>query len=186
MTMVNIHSMAASSHPSRHEREAEGGATSSPRAGQSRCSGSRLGATTVIVESQPQHTAGMAVPPPVAAGTDATLQMARQLLNNPPLSEASPSAVEQWRHDVDQLVVAAINTPPHERRHPPSMRYSRILSVVRAPSSARVPPVARASMVSYAMADLRAEINRRHGGEDSRITIERLCERRRDVEGRNL
>jgi hypothetical protein len=128
----------------------------------------------------------MAVPPPAAAGTDATLQMAHQLLNNPPPSEASPSVVEQWWHDVDQLVVAAINTPPHERRRPPSVRYSRILSVVHAPSSARVPPVARASMVSYAMADLRAEINRHRGGEDSRITIERMRERCRDVEGRNL
>jgi hypothetical protein len=128
----------------------------------------------------------MAVPPPPAAGTDAMLQMARQLLNNPPSSEASPSVVEQWRHDVDQLVVAAINTPPHERRRPPFVRYSRILSVVCVPSLARVPPAARSSMVSYAMADLRAEINRHHSGEDSRITIERLRERRQDVEGRNL
>jgi hypothetical protein len=116
MTMVDIHSMAASAHPSRHEREAKGGATSHPRAGRSRCSSSRLGATTVIVESQPQRTAGMAAPPPVAAGTDATLQVACQLLNNPPPSGASPSVVEQWRHDVDQLMVATINMPPHERR----------------------------------------------------------------------
>jgi hypothetical protein len=36
------------------------------------------------------------------------------------------------------------------------------------------------------MADLRAEINRRHGGEDGRVTIERQHERRQDIEGRNL
>jgi hypothetical protein len=33
-------------------------------------------------------------------------------------------------------------------------------------------------MASYATADLREEINRRHGGEDSRTTIERNRERR--------
>jgi hypothetical protein len=41
-------------------------------------------------------------------------------------------------------------------------------------------------MVRYAMADLRVEINCRRGGEDSRITIGCLRERRRDVEGCNL
>jgi hypothetical protein len=46
--------------------------------------------------------------------------------------------------------------------------------------------MARAPMVRYVAADLRAEINHRCGGEDSRITIERLHERRRDVEGRDL
>jgi hypothetical protein len=43
---------------------------------------------------------------------DATLLAAHQLVNNPPPSEASPSATEQWCHDIDQLIVAAINTPP--------------------------------------------------------------------------
>jgi hypothetical protein len=36
------------------------------------------------------------------------------------------------------------------------------------------------------MSDLREEINRRRGGEDSRTTIERNRERRQDIEGRNL
>jgi hypothetical protein len=36
------------------------------------------------------------------------------------------------------------------------------------------------------MADLRDELIHRHWGKDSRITIERHCERRRSVEGRNL
>jgi hypothetical protein len=36
------------------------------------------------------------------------------------------------------------------------------------------------------MADLHDELIHRHRGEDSRITIERHCERRRSVEGRNL
>jgi hypothetical protein len=49
-------------------------------------------------------------------GPDAALLAARQLLNNPPQVEASPSTSEQWYHDVDQLVIAAINTPYHDER----------------------------------------------------------------------
>jgi hypothetical protein len=41
-------------------------------------------------------------------------------------------------------------------------------------------------MASYQTSDLREEINRRRGGEDSRTTIERNRERRRDIEGHNL
>jgi hypothetical protein len=41
-------------------------------------------------------------------------------------------------------------------------------------------------MASYQTTDLREEINHRRGGEDSRTTIERNSERRRDIEGRNL
>jgi hypothetical protein len=41
-------------------------------------------------------------------------------------------------------------------------------------------------MASYMMMNLREEINRRRGGADTRTTIERHCERRRDIEGRNL
>jgi hypothetical protein len=51
------------------------------------------------------------VRPPLAvvdAGT--TLTTAHRLLNNPPSVHTSPSAVEQWRHDVNQLIVATINT----------------------------------------------------------------------------
>jgi hypothetical protein len=44
----------------------------------------------------------------------------------------------------------------------------------------------RQPMDSYQTLDLREEINRRRGGEDSRTTIERNCERRRDIESRNL
>jgi hypothetical protein len=192
--------MAASSHPSRHEREPERGATSRPRAGRPRHAGGRLGATTVIVESQPQRTAGAVPAPSVVAGADATLLAARQLLNNPPPSGASPSAVEEWHRNVDQLVVAAINTPLHERRCQPSTQYSHTpgahaLSATRASPVEHAPPIGpdarlttrhRTPMASYVTADLRAEINHRRGGEDGRVTIERRRERRRDIEGRNL
>jgi hypothetical protein len=178
--------MAASSHPSCHEREGERGATSRPRAGRLRHAGGRSGATTVIVESQPQRAAGTVPAPSVVAGTDVTLLAACQLLNNPPPSGASPSAAEEWRRNVNQLVVAAINTPLHERRCQPSARHSHA-TAAHAASTACAPPVEhapplgpdacqtarhRAPMASYTTADLRAEINRRRGGDDGRVTIE--------------
>jgi hypothetical protein len=193
--------MVASSHPSHHEREVERGAISCPRAGQPRRAGDRSGATTVIVESQPQQTAGAVPAPSVVVGADTTLLAACQLLNNPPPSGASPSAAEEWRRNIDQLVVAAINTPLHERWCQPSAQYSHTPPVAHAPSAAHAPPVEhappvgpdarqtvrhRAPMASYATADLRAKINRCRGGEDGRVTIERRRERRRDIEGRNL
>jgi hypothetical protein len=192
--------MAAFSHPSRHEREGERGATSRPRAGRLRHTGGRSGATMVIVESQPLRATGIVPAPSVVAGADATLLVARQLLNNPPPSGASPSAAEKWRYNIDQLVVAAINTPLHERRCQPSAQHSHAtaahaVSTACAPPAEHAPPVGpdayqtarhRAPMASYATADLRAEINRHCGGEDGRVTIERRCERRRDIEGRNL
>jgi hypothetical protein len=192
--------MAASSHPSRHEREGERGATSHPRAGRPRHAGGRSGAITVIVEIQPQRAAGTMPAPSVVAGADATLLAARQLLNKPTPSGASPSVAEEWRRNVDQLVVAAINTPLHERRCQPSAQHSHATavhaaSIARAPPVNRAPPVGpdacqtarhRAPMASYMMADLRAEINRRRGGEDGRVTIECRRERHRDIEGRNL
>jgi hypothetical protein len=74
-----------------------------------------MDATTVVLESQPQRTMGTTASPLAAAGIDAALLAARQLLNNTPPSNVSPSVVEQWRHNVDQLIVAAINTPHQER-----------------------------------------------------------------------
>jgi hypothetical protein len=74
--------VAASSHPSRRERESEWETTSQSRAGQSRRPRGRTDTTTVVLESQP--ATGMMVSPPAAVGPDATLLAARQLLNNPP------------------------------------------------------------------------------------------------------
>jgi hypothetical protein len=34
--------------------------------------------------------------------------------------------------------------------------------------------------------DLRAELDRRHAGEDARVSLERACERRQNIGGRNL
>jgi hypothetical protein len=103
-----------------------------------------------------------------------------------------PSAVEQWHHDVDQLTIAAINTPHWEGRCQPSAQQSHFPSVAHTPSVAQVPPGLpgarppmqhRASMASYRMTDLREEINQRRGGEDNHTTIERNRERHQDIEG---
>jgi hypothetical protein len=147
----------------------------------------RHDATTVMLESQPQRTMGTTTSPPTATGIDVALLAACQLLNNPPPSEASPSAAKQWHHDVDQLVITAINMPCRERRHQPSTQLSRISSVSRTPSVAQAPPVLpnarppvqhHAPIASYMMTDLREEINRYHGGENSYTAIERHRERR--------
>jgi hypothetical protein len=114
-------------------------------------------------------------------GPNAVLLAACQLLNNPPSAEASPSAAEQWRHNVDRLVIAAINTHREGRRQP-SVQQSRFPSAALAPSvvQASVCPLAQhhASMASYQTSDLREEINCRRGGEDSCTTIEHNRERR--------
>jgi hypothetical protein len=119
-------------------------------------------------------------------GVEATLVIARRLLNNPPSAHASPLAAKQWRHDVDQLVAAAINTPYHEGgRQEPTAAHLHSPSVARAPPSAHVPHQARV-LSSIATASLRDELIHRRQGEDSRITIERHRERRRNIEGRNV
>jgi hypothetical protein len=56
--------------------------------------GVRTDATTVVLESLLQRTTSMTCPPLIAAGTDATLLAAHQLLNNPPSSGVSPSATK--------------------------------------------------------------------------------------------
>jgi hypothetical protein len=67
-----------------------------------------------MLESQP--VVGTTASLPAAVGPDAMLLAVCELLNNPPSAGASPSAAEQWRHDVDQLVIAAINLPHREGR----------------------------------------------------------------------
>jgi hypothetical protein len=54
------------------------------------------------------------MPPPVA-GLEAMQVIARALLNSLPGLEASPEAAEQWRSDVDQIVITRIQKPSHRR-----------------------------------------------------------------------
>jgi hypothetical protein len=91
-------------------------------------------ATTVVTATQHQRMAETVRTPPPAAGVKATLVAARRLLNNPPSAHASPSVAEQWRHDVDQLVIVAINTLHHEGgQQEPTSVHSRSPSATRAP-----------------------------------------------------
>jgi hypothetical protein len=77
-----------------------------------------------------------------AEGVEATLVGAHRLLNNSPSVHASPPTTEQWHHDVNQLIVAAINTPHHEEgRQEPAAMHSR------SPSVARILP----SIVKYSL-----------------------------------
>jgi hypothetical protein len=160
--------VAASSHPSRREREFEQETTSRFRASRSQRTRGRTDTTIVMLESQP--TAGMTASPPAAVGPDATLLAVHQLLNNPPPVEVSPSAAEQWHHDVDQLIIAVINTTHREGRCQPSAQQSRFPSAARTPSVGQAPPGLpgacvpaqhHASMASYQTTDLREEINHR-------------------------
>jgi hypothetical protein len=75
--MMNIHSVAASSHPSRHEIETEGETTFRSMAGRPRRASGRTDAKTVVIESQPQRTAVTAAAPPAAAAIDVALLAAR-------------------------------------------------------------------------------------------------------------
>jgi hypothetical protein len=111
----------------------------------------------------------MAVVMPPGAGPEATLEAIHQLLHNPLGPHASPSAAEQWRHDVDQLMIGDINTPHRggqQVNHPygepmPSTAHSRSLMVLHAP------------VASLAIVDLWAKLEHCCSGEDSCITIER-------------
>jgi hypothetical protein len=162
--MVDLHSVAASSHPSHRERESERETTCWSRAGRSQWPKGRTDTTTVVLESQSQPTARTTASLPAAVGPIVALLVARQLLNNPPPARASPSAAEQWHHDADQLVIATINTPHRDGWHQPSTQQSCFPSTAREPSVAQAPPVLpgarpptqhRASIASYQTSDLR-------------------------------
>jgi hypothetical protein len=139
-----------------------------------------------------QRSAATVAVLPSGAGPEATLVVVCQLLHNPPSAHASPSEAEQWCHDVDQLIGAAINTMPQGGRQEnhlggasmPSMAHSRSPA---APSCSPVVP--RASLAvrasSHATVDLQVELECCRLGEDGRITIEHQRERHR-CQGCNL
>jgi hypothetical protein len=109
----------------------------------------------------------------------------------PPGPHASPSAVVQWHHDVDRIVIAAINTLPHgwwRANHSSwgpqlSVAHSQTPTAANTTLAARAPSAPRVTAASIAMTDLWAELERHRLGEDGRITIECHRERRRNIEG---
>jgi hypothetical protein len=82
--------------------------------------------------------------------------------------------MKQWRDDVDRLLGMAHSTSTRSRPRS-SQRQREATASVRSPSI-------RAAQTN----DLRAELNRRHTGEDTRISLERARERRQNIEGRSL
>jgi hypothetical protein len=102
---------------------------------------------------------------------------ARELLHNPPGAATSPDVLRQWRDDIDRLLNLAQVSPGSaggsvSRQH---HRQDGASGSVHSPS-----------MRSARTEDLRAELNRRHEGEDVCVTIERARVRRLSIDGRNL
>jgi hypothetical protein len=142
-------------------------------------------ATTVVVATataaQWQHLAATATVTPPGAHPEAMLKVVRQLLNNPLGLHASSSVAEQWRHDVDQLIVAVIHMLPHEWRRAnhsggvpvPSAAHSCTPTAPSVSSVACATTAPRAPAVSLSTMDLQAELERCRSGEDDHVTIER-------------
>ncbi|WVZ78407.1 hypothetical protein U9M48_026120 [Paspalum notatum var. saurae] len=111
------------------------------------------------------------------------LAAARKLLNHPPGPAASPSALAQWRSDVDRLIHLAEAIPGSSRagsRLPPSNggRSDRhgphdVAASVRSPTVRSAPTK-----------DLRAELNRRRAG--THTTVEQPRLQPNAVKGKNL
>jgi hypothetical protein len=127
----------------------------------------------VAVHATRQHTLAQTSRTPSRTALGA-LSAARELLRHPLRSTASPGAMKQWRDDVDRLLVMAHSTSTRSRSRS-SRRQHEASTSVRSPS-------VRGAQTN----DLRAELNRRHAGEDARISLERARERRQNIDGRNL
>jgi hypothetical protein len=91
--MVDIRSMAVSSHPSHQEQETEGEATSLSAVGRSRRAGGHTTAAVGIAAPRHQHLTSTVVTPPPAVAAEATLVATHQLLNNPPPPDTSVHTV---------------------------------------------------------------------------------------------
>jgi hypothetical protein len=128
---------------------------------------------TAAVHAARQHTTAQTSRTPSRAGPGA-LSAARELLRHPPSSTVSPGAMKQWRDDVDRLLGMAHSTLTRSRPRS-SRRQHEASASVRSPS-------VRGAQTN----DLRAELNRRRAGEDTRVSLERARERRQNIEGRNL
>jgi hypothetical protein len=128
---------------------------------------------TAAVRAARQHTAAQTSRTP-SRETQGALSAARELLRHPPSSTASPGAMKQWQDDVDRLLGMAHSTLTRSR--PRSSRCQHEASVsVRSPS-----------MRGAQTNDLWAELDHRRAGEDARVSLERVRERRQNIEGRNL
>ena len=99
---------------------------------------------------------------PSQAASGGALAAARELLRNPPAAAASPDALKQRPAPGNAVV-------PYHRRQGGA-------------SASVCSPTVRGARTE----DLQAELNCRCAGEDARISVERVRERRLNIEGRNL
>jgi hypothetical protein len=164
-------------------------ASSTPRASNRSVPGA------AVVRSARQHTPAQTSR--ASRATPGALSAARELLRHPPSSTALPGAMKQWRDNVDHLLDMAHFGSARPR--PRSSRHQHEASAsVRSPSVRVVPTedlraelnrrhAGEDALVSLErLDDLRAELNRRRAGEDACISLERARERRQNIEGRNL
>nr|AAC01574.1 hypothetical protein [Zea mays] len=128
---------------------------------------------TAAVHAARQHTAAQTSRTPSRAAPGALLA-ARELLRHPPSSTASPGAMKQWQDDVNRQLDMAHSTSTRSRPQSSHRQYE-------ASTSMRSPSV-RGAQTN----DLWVELNHRRAGEDARVSLERACERRQNIEGRNL
>jgi hypothetical protein len=125
---------------------------------------SRRPPSRVAVRAAPQHPVEQASGAQLVPAPNGPLVAARELLRNPPGEAASPDAQRQWRNDIDRLLDLAQASPcsaggsvSRQRR-----RQGGASSSMHSPS-----------VRSVRIEDLRAELNRRHAGEDACVSIER-------------
>jgi hypothetical protein len=168
----------------------EGTASSMPRGSNHPAPGA------AAMHAAQQHTPTQTSRAPSRAAPGA-LSAARELLRNPPSSMASPGAMRQWREDVDRLLSmahpsSAMSRPwSFQRQHEastsvysPSVRGAWT-DDLRAELNRR--HVGEDARISLERADdLRAELNRRRAGKDAQVSLERARERRQNFEGHNL
>jgi hypothetical protein len=128
---------------------------------------------TAAVHAARQHTTAQTSWTPLRTAPGA-LSAARELLRHPQSSMASLGAMKQWRDNVDRLLGMAHSTSTRSRPRSSRRQHEASMSV-RSPS-------VRGAQTS----DLRAELNRRCVGEDTRISLEWARESRQNVEGHNL
>jgi hypothetical protein len=134
---------------------------------------SRPTPVTPAVHAARQHTVVQTSRTPSRVSPGA-LSAARELLRHPPSSMASLGAMKQWRDDVDRLLSMAHSTSTRSKARS-SRRQHEASASVHSPS-------VRGTQAN----DLRAELNRRHAGEDAWVSLERARERRQNINGRDL
>jgi hypothetical protein len=157
---------------------------------------SRLAPGAAIVHAAQQHTLAQSSRASSRAAPGA-LSAARELLHHPPSSTTSLRAMKQWRNDVDRLlgmVQSSLARPrprSFRRQHEASASLCSPL-VKAAPTEDLRAELNRrragedAPVSLEGPDDLQAELNRRRVGKDARVSLERACERRQNIEGRDL